>query len=69
MESTASSAGEGTFYVYLQKCIFNGVKCPVFHHIPWGGGNLSIIALNSGKINCLKIKGRISKRFPLLQRT
>lgn len=49
MESRTSSAVEGRFYVYLQKCVFNGVKCPVFQHIPWGGGSLTIIALNSGK--------------------
>lgn len=34
-----------------------------------GGESLRIIALNSWKIYCLKIKGHISKIFPLLQRT
>ena len=34
-----------------------------------GEGSLRIIALNSWKIYCLKIKRHISKRFPLLQIT
>lgn len=63
MESTTSFAVEGPFHVYLQTCIFKGAKCPVPHHIPWGGGSLRIIALNSWKIYCLKIKGRNFKNI------